>query len=289
MTTEEIHLEPLLGDLGYSCIFTGVQVTKQDGEHVLPKWMRNAYNLHQQPIEMGQTERFAKVHTFRAPAEPVANGDFGKVEARVKQQDASLDELHLWSKKISVGMIWNHWRLSGNSRHPHAPLPFDERHLRFVLQDFQEEFVLWRERQYVRTGSTVKLATGIEGVWLLHAFGATVDEGYSITHDLIKPYGYTAINYKKNLIVSSFYDGQTLETGPFLEQWASAGLDKETDQVRIRAGLAKIFAQHAATEISKLVGKNTKVDELHRLLAYQLGIIVSDDGKTYRPRMSEDV
>lgn len=285
---ETVYLKSPNGDLGHSCIFTGVPVAKTRGEHVIPNWMRMAYDLHQLPVEMGETLRFAKVKEFRAPAETVANNDFGQVEDRVKNQQASLDELHLWSKKIAVGMLWNHWRLSANDRHPNAPIAFDERHLRFALQDFQEEFKLWRENRYVRTGSTVILPRGIEGASLAHAFGATVNGGYSSTHDAIQPFGYMAINYKKSLIVSSFYDDMTLEEGSIRRRWDESGLKDEKTIARVRAGLSTFFAEHAAKAISEFANQDVVFDDLFKIIAYQLGIVISDDKRSYRVRTPED-
>ncbi|MYM30640.1 hypothetical protein GTP58_20105 [Duganella sp. CY15W] len=287
-SVEVVSLKSTQADLKHSCIFTGVPVSKTNGEHVIPNWMRTAYDLHHLPVEMGETLQFAKVKEFRAPAESKANNDFGKVEDKVRNQGASLDELHLWSKKIAVGMLWNHWRLSANERHPNAPSPFDERHLRFALQNFQEEFKLWRENRYVRTGSTVILPRDIEGISLAHAFGATVNEGYSMTHDAIQPFGYMAISYKKSLIVSSFYDDKTLEEGGIRGQWEESGLKAEKEIARIRAGLSTIFAEHATKAISEFAEQEVAFDDLFKLIAYQLGIVVLDDKRSYRLRTPED-
>lgn len=287
-SVEVVLLKSPHADLKHSCIFTGVPVSKTNGEHVIPNWMRTAYDLHQLPVEMGETLQFAKVKEFRAPAESKANNDFGKVEDKVKNQEASLDELHLWSKKVAVGMLWNHWRLSANERHPNAPAPFDERHLRFALQNFQGEFELWRENRYVRTGSTVILPRDIEGISLAHAFGATVNGGYSMTHDAIQPFGYMAINYKTSLIVSSFYDDKKLEEGGIRERWEKSGLKAEKDFARVRAGLSAIFAEHAAEAISEFAEQDVVLDDLFKMIAYQLGIVILDNKRTYRVRTPED-
>lgn len=290
MPLQTIQLQPSTGDLESACIFTGVPVKKKDGEHVIPNWLRKQYGLHHQPVEMGQTERFAKVLTFRAPADPDANRDFGKIEDKVQRQSASLDELHLWSKKISVGMIWNHWRLAKNDRHPHAPVPFDERHLHLVLQDFQREFALWQRGTYGRSGSTIQLPSAIDAPWLAHAFGATVDQSFSTTHDRLLPFGYFAFNRKNTLIVSSFLDDGELEASFAADKWAAAGLAQETNQVRLRAALASVFAEQAASGIARLHPlQPSKFDELHKVMAYQLGVILSDDGETFRPRVAGDL
>lgn len=52
-SVEVVSLMSPHADLEHSCIFTGVTVDKINGEHVIPNWMRTAYNLHHLPVEMG--------------------------------------------------------------------------------------------------------------------------------------------------------------------------------------------------------------------------------------------
>jgi len=122
--------------------------------------MRRQYELDRAKVEMGHPNRLASVMQFRAPAAAPANQLFGRLEHWVKSGQATRDELHLWSKKLSVGMIWNHHRLSCNSRHPGAPRPFDDRRLRIALMDFHAEFAEFAEfarGAYIRSGSTLIL------------------------------------------------------------------------------------------------------------------------------------
>lgn len=277
-------------DVMQSCLFTGVPVVKRDGEHVIPDWMQRQYNLSRQRVEMGQADRLARIMEFRAPADSVANQEFGKIEDRIKRKLATLDELHLWSKKLSVGMIWNHWRMAQNIHHPHAPDGFDTRHLPIVLMDFHEEFAAFRANTYQRTGSTLVLPTKMSGGWLVHAFGAFLDQSYSDTHDAILPYAFIAASHDEQLIVSTLYDSnRKMESGRLTQEWHSSGLHEASDSVRVCAGLAVIFAELAASGFKEIFGGDAP-QELLLYIAYQMGVIVEVDGTSwkYRKRLPTD-
>ena len=275
-------------DLSTACLFTGAPQKKTNGEHVIPDWMQRLYELKQRPVEMGEFQRMAKVMQFRAPAAQEPNNFFGAVEQRISQHQASVDELHLWSKKISVGMMWNHHRMAQNARHPNAPEALDERLLRFALMDFHDEFKQFREGTYQRTGPTLVLPTKIKGCWLAHAFGAVVDTGHSDTHDAMSPFSFLAVSHDGTLIVSALYNVEmSFETGRLRDEWVSSGLDECTEDLRIRAGLAVVFAESISTPIARQPEYD---DQLLALIAFQLGVIIqSADGPNYRRRMPEDL
>ena len=160
-------------DFDEMCLFTGAKVerTKQ-GEHVIPRWLIKEYELNRQRIEMGWPGSLADIKQFRARADPTANGTFGDLESRVKQGETSLDHLHLWQKKISVGMMLCHWRMAQNKHHLKAPGDFDTRHLVFALEDFRSDFKKYSNSQSIpRNGSTLILPTSVPGGWLAHLFG----------------------------------------------------------------------------------------------------------------------
>jgi hypothetical protein len=73
-------------DFDEMCLFTGAPVkrTKQ-GEHVIPRWLIDDYELNHRHIEMGWPGSLAAIKQFRARADPTANGTFGDLESCVKQ------------------------------------------------------------------------------------------------------------------------------------------------------------------------------------------------------------
>jgi len=276
-------------DLSTACLFTGAPQSKTNGEHVIPEWMQRLYQLQQQPVEMGESPRMAKVMQFRAPAAQEPNNFFGTVEQRIRQHQANVDELHLWSKKISVGMTWNHHRMAQNARHPNAPEEFDERLLRFVLMDFHNEFRQFREGTYQRSGPTLVLPTKISGCWLAHSFGAVVDTGHSDTHDSMCPFAFLAVSHNGQLIVSALYNAElSSETGRLRGEWTSSGLDECTDDLRIRAGLAVLFAESISTPFARQPEYD---NQLNDLIAFQLGVVFihSAEGQHYRRRTPQDL
>lgn len=278
-------------DLSSCCLFTGTTLPKHKGEHVIPRWLQREYDLSHRGIEMGMTSRLASVMQFRAPADPEANRLFGQVEEKIKLGSATMDEIHLWSKKLSVGMIWNHYRLAMNASHPHAPTMFDPRLLRIVLMDFHREFAQYKAGDYRRTGSTLVLPSKIKGFWLAHAFGAVVDPRYSETHDAIAPFSLMGLNRDGKLVVSALYDtDRTMESGRLIKEWESTGLHACTDDLRIRAGLAAVFFEEVVgTAFSELYAREAPIELLH-LVGYQLGIVIEPHNGTlgYRKRTTAD-
>lgn len=292
MPDEHLVLEQQYRDLDLrsSCLFTGVKIDKSRGEHVIPEWMQKDYALRRHHVEMGEASRLAMIMQFRAPAEEKANNLFGQIENRVKLNQATRDELHLWSKKLAVGILWNHHRLAQNSHHPHAPRQFDDRLLRFALMDFHREFAEFRAGSYVRSGSTLIVPTNLAGFLLVDCFGATVDTGFSATHDAIWPYAFVAVSHGGQLFVSTLYDSdRALESGRLLREWNSSGLRECTDGARIRAGFAVIFAQEI---VWPLVNRGGQIsgDHVIRYVAFQLGIIIERHGDDigYRRRLPSD-
>lgn len=276
-------------DLSTVCLFTGAPQRKGKGEHVIPGWMQRLYQLQERPVEMGESPRMAKVLEFRAPAAEEPNRFFGTVEDRIKQHQANVDELHLWSKKISVGMIWNHYRMAQNARHPNAPAEFDERLLRFALMDFHDEFKQFRAKTYRRAGRTLVLPTKISGFWLAHAFGLTEDAGYSDTHDALYPYAFLAVSHGGQLIVSALHNVElSFETGRLQDEWKSSGLNECTDDLRIRAYLAKVFAESFCTPFVRPPEADRQWLDL---IAFQLGVIFthSAEAQNYRERTPTDL
>ena len=274
-------------DFDEMCLFTGAPVKKtRKGEHVIPRWLIDDYELTSRKIEMGRPGSLAQIRQFRSRADPVANGAFGDLENRVKLGQATPDELHLWQKKISAGMVLNHWRLAQNERHPLAPANFDARHMVFVLEDFRADFKKFADNQPVpRAGSTLVLPTSVPGGWLAHVFGSTVkdlDKG----HDAILSFGMVAITHRHNLIISVLYDpDREFESSRFATEWKSNKLGDCSNVSKITAALAVAYSEFMFTANAEAFGtKDENYDGLLKGVAYQLGLDVDPCTMQYRFR-----
>lgn len=272
-------------DFNDRCIFTGVPVKKKGGEHVIPRWLINDYQLADQRVEMGHKDSLAAAaKEFRSPAESVANNKFGELENRVKLGQASQDELHLWQKKMSVGMVLNHWRMARNDRHPHAPVQMDTRYLAIALADFRKDFQAFVGNNYTRTGSTVTLPTSISGGWIAHAFGAMVKD-LSQEHDAFLPFGFLVVSHDAKLIVSALHDPEhEFEASRLVHEWQEKQLHKQSETLPIQAALAVCFAEFMAQSSADIFGEKQELKELLELVGYQLGVEINSYDQTYRRR-----
>ncbi|MCA8253101.1 hypothetical protein LGM89_07490 [Burkholderia sp. AU31624] len=281
MTREQFERD----DFNDRCLFTGAPIEgKKKGEHVIPRWLIADYGLQNQRIEMGDAVHQATMKDFRSPADPVANGKFGDLENKIKCGLASIDELHLWQKKISTGMALNHWRMARNVRHPGAPLPFDARYLAFALQDFRKEFGEYLEGRYVRTGSTLCLPTRIPSGWLVHAFGTTVRE-HDASHDALLPFGLVALSHCGQLIVSVLFDARRrFEALRLKQEWSALRLDVSESPLPIQAALAVGLTECITAASETAFGEPPAFDPLFEHIAYQLGIEVDPATAQYRAR-----
>jgi hypothetical protein len=273
-------------DFDEMCLFTGVPVgrTKQ-GEHVIPRWLIVDYELNHKRIEMGWPGSLAGIKEFRARADPTANGTFGELENRVKLGELSPDNLHLWQKKISVGMMLCHWRMAQNAHHPQAPGDFDTRHLVITLKDFRSDFQKFSDGQAVpRNGTTLILPTSVPGGWLAHVFGSAIFSGE--THDALMPFGMLAVTHQNKLIVSVFHDPEReFESSRLVEKWHALQLDKCTNAPKVVAALAVTYSEYlfkVRTETMGTVGE--EFDTLLKGIGYQLGLDIDTTTHQYSLR-----
>lgn len=278
-------------DLFSSCIFTGAPVGKRNGEHVIPRWMLNDYHLKNADVELSQTGKTCSPLEFRAPATSHANMEFGKLENKVKLGTATKDEIHIWSRKISVGIMLNHHRMSLNFQHPQSPVTIDERFIRSMLQHFHSDFGKWKNGSYKKdgAGSVIKLKTAYDKFFFAHLSGAMIREDISDTYDVMAPYGLIAIGRNNELIISTYGDeDMQFETPEFIEKLESSGVIKSKDKNEIRCFLAVSFFDGPFNKLFKeFHGFEPQLCELE-LLGYQLGIQISETGGelTYRDRNS---
>lgn len=273
-------------DFDEMCLFTGSPVKKtKQGEHVIPRWLIDDYELNRRRIELGWPGSLADIKQFRTRADPTANGVFGKLESRVKLGQASLDHLHLWQKKISAGMVLCHWRMAQNKRHPQAPGDFDPRHLVGVLDDFRTDFKQFSERQPVpRNGSTLVLPTSVPGGWIAHVFGSTIYSGE--VHDALMPFGMVAVTHRDKLIISAFYDQERgFENSRLVQEWKALELDVCSSAPRVAAALAVTFSEYLFDARAEKFGiEREGLDSMIKGIGYQLGLDINLATGQYAPR-----
>lgn len=273
-------------DFDKMCLFTGVPVKRTSkGEHVIPSWLIEDYELNCKRIEMGWPGSLADIKEFRPRADPSANGKFGSLENRIKQGETSLDDLHLWQKKISVGMMLCHWRMAQNRYHPQAPGDFDTRRLVLALEDFRSDFDRFSEKHPVpRCGSTLILPTSVPGGWLAHLFGSDIYPGE--THDVLMPFGMVAVTHLNKLIVSVFYDPKhEFESSRLVNEWKALKLDECSNAPRVAAALAVAYSEFLFKARAENLGKEGEgFDTLLKGIGYQLGLDIDPITKQYQLR-----
>ena len=273
-------------DFDEMCLFTGAPVKRtRRGEHVIPRWLIDDYELNRKRIEMGWPGSLADIKQFRTRAHPTANGTFSDLESRVKLAEASLDHLHLWQKKISVGMMLCHWRMAQNKHHPQAPGDFDTRHLVFALEDFRRDFRKYSDRQPVpRYGSTLVLPTSVPGGWLAHVFGSAIFSGE--VHDALMPFGMVAVTHQNKLIVSVFYDPEReFESSRLEKEWKALKLNECSNAPRVAAALAVTYAELLFKARAENLGTEGEgFDAMLKEIGYQLGLDIDPTTHQYQQR-----
>lgn len=274
------------------CLFTGAgMVGNRRGEHVIPRWMVRDHGIGDGEVELGSGAAAAAVGQFTAPALPEANQAFGKLENRIKEDQAAVgdDEMHLWLMKIMAGMLWNHCRLAANSRHPKAPAPFDERLAGILAEAFHAGFAAWSAGTYVRQGSLVRLPAATRPLFLVNAFGAVTNTGYSDTHDAILPYLMIAFGRPAHgVVVASFFEEQrALEDAAILEAWKASPVKDARDSLPVRAALSLMFHERVVRpRYEKMTGRVTP-DALIDQVACSLGVeffVDADGARRFRNR-----
>jgi len=273
-------------DFDEMCLFTGTPVkrTKQ-GEHVIPRWLIDDYELNHKRIEMGWPGSLASIKEFRTRADPIANKAFGYLENRVKLGESSLDNLHLWQKKISVGMMLCHWRMAQNEHHPRAPEDFDTRHLVITLKDFRRDFQKFSVEQFVpRNGSTLVLPTNIPGGWLAHVFGSTMFLGE--VYDALMPYGILALTHQDKLIVSVFHDPEReFESSRLIEEWHALKLYECSNAPRVASALAVIYSEFLfKAQVETLGNEGEGFNAMLKGIGYQFGLDIDPATHQYSLR-----
>jgi hypothetical protein len=296
MNVEELHPEATKIVEKYkklklfnSCIFTGEEVKKRRGEHVIPKWMIKEYSLHQGRMEMAQNDKFSNITEFRAPAKKEANSKFGEIENKIKHNTASKEELLLWGMKVSLGIMINHHRMSLNINHPHSPEPLDNRGLRGALMSFHKDYKKWSKDGSISLNgdSVTEVKTAYESLLFLHLFGGLEKDSLSPDHDLIAPYGLVVVARNNTLTIISM--GGSLENKKrvdFINEWKSRGMEKSRNLDEIRCFIAVCYFETVFYEaFHSMYDRPPSIAEL-KLIAYQLGIIIIEepDGLKYTSR-----
>ncbi len=187
--------------------------------------MIKLYDPHHKRIEMGSPDVLAGIREFKVTADLASNSFFGQIENRIRHDEASHDEIHLWHKKISAGMTLRHWGLSRNTCHPKAPDQLDEAVIPMVLRDFQADFQALKAGSYARSGSTISLASPIKDGWFAHVIrGLKKDMGSHFYH---YPFALVATSICNKLHVSMLHD-----SGRDFERVATANLASRAIQIQ---------------------------------------------------------
>lgn len=268
------------------CIFTGSYLdnTKR-GEHVIPRWLIKDYEMKGANVELGSKRATAQIREFTAPAEEESNNLFGELENRIKLDQTSVhdDELHLWLMKMSCGLLWNHCRLAQNSQHPNAPGQIDERLEGIHAGEFRSGFSDWKNGQYVRKGSLLRLPHSVGGLFLAHSFGAHMNDKYSDTHDAILPFVLIAFGRPgHDLLIATFFDNdRALEEPSVSEKWLASIIPKERCATPVRAAIAGLFYEKIVKlGYRKMTGEDAPKELFsHIASTFGIEIFLDEDGE----------
>lgn len=266
-------------DLLRCCLFTGVEIS--DGarrEHVIPRWLQKRPDSRGRDIEVVSAGTTAPQTTFMAPALHDKNQEFGVVEDRIRNRVASLDEIFLWSLKLSAGMLWSQYRLAQNRRHPHAPSSVDVRYLRMSLWTFHKGFADWERNSYARDGSVLVLPTALPNSTLVHVFGSAGRTDISTEFDVYSPYGLLAVAFDGVLYISTFHDpNHEFEKSSLAYEWSKRGGSRLMAEPVLRSTLATAFMKIIVSPTyERLFGRTATLKEFTDL-AHAFGISVFKD------------
>jgi len=241
--------------------------------------MLKQYKLDSGYMEMSHHNKKARLKEFKAPATIDANNTFGRIEVKVREDRADRNEIHLWARKLSVGIILNHYRLSRNIKHPAVPVPIDDAVVRALLKIFQKNFDKWCNGNYERTeiGSSARVKVGLKDLFFAHLSGI-VEREISETRIGV-PFSLIAIGRGGSMdIVTTGDEKQWFESNHFRDMWESSGLAQSSDIDEIRCGLAAAMFEGV---YSPLVTSFYGIPDLEHFkqLAHQLGVaIVEHEG-----------
>lgn len=226
-----------------ACLFTGASVSGA-GEHVIPRWLAQRHQGAGRVL-LGDAGSFARLCDFKVPADPRANGEFGRLEQRLSEDWSSVadDEAHLWLMKLSAGMMLLHRRLAKNARHPASPPWFNEHVAGVFLKAFRAGFGAWKNGAYVRQGSFLRLPWESGRLVIAHLFGASekdapAEEGRAMY--MFAPYGLMAVGQPGiGMLAATFFD----PARDFEKSMAAASaIPANLSDLACRAYLSRAFA-----------------------------------------------
>lgn len=257
-----------------ACLFTGISVSGA-GEHVIPRWLAQRHQAAGRVL-LGDAGSFARLCDFKAPADPQANAQFGRLEQRLSEDWSAVadDEAHLWLMKLSVGMMLLHRRFAENSRHPAAPAGFNPHVAGVLLKAFRAGFAAWKNGAYVREGSLVRLPWQSGRLVIAHLFGASemgLPEENGRAMYMFAPYGLMAVGQPGvGMLVATFFE----PSRDFEKHLAAASaIPADVSDLACRAALSRAFATAVLGPlIARLSG--TAVDDAEVLALAAKGLRV---------------
>ncbi|WP_420007765.1 hypothetical protein [Xanthomonas sacchari] len=261
-----------------ACLFTGAPVSGA-GEHVIPRWLARRHQGEGRVL-LGGAGSFARLCDFKAPADPQANAEFGRLEQRLSEDWSKVadDEAHLWLMKLSAGMMLLHRRFAKNARHPAAPAWFNEHVAGVFLKEFRAGFAAWKNGAYVRDGSLVRLPWDSGRLMVAHLFGAS-EKDTPAEHGrpmyLFVPYGLMAVGQPGvGMLVATFFEpSRDLET--YLA--AASTVPVTVSDLACRADLSRAFATAVLEPLlAKMSGTAVDGSEVLALAANGLQVEFAD-------------
>jgi len=107
------------------CLFCGIKFNKSNKseEDVIPKWLQRYFNLWQQSYVLPGGGKL-KYQNLKVPACRVCNNTWSRLEKRISNKKASLDDYYLWALKIHLGLIYKDSFLRKNKKEFKSPKIF---------------------------------------------------------------------------------------------------------------------------------------------------------------------
>lgn len=113
-------------------------------EHVIPRWLQRKFNLQDKTYSLPNGTSL-KYKNAVAPASSIENGNFGIIEDRIANGNASEDEIFLWALKIHVGLIHISSNLKFDIRDPKSPKFWDVDDFGKDVWLFQKLYGVWKK------------------------------------------------------------------------------------------------------------------------------------------------
>ena len=132
------------------CLFCGKKLNKKENskEDVIPKWLQKYFNLENQRYFVLGAKREVKYGQLKVPACKECNNSWSRLENRLSNQKASLDDYYLWALKIHIGLIYKDSFLSKNIKNPKSHKIFSYKKNKFYFSFPRAIFEVVKSKSY---------------------------------------------------------------------------------------------------------------------------------------------